>query len=87
MNCPSCKTGVLEPLGYIPLNAGPLQLHYVTGVEELSSPALYIHVCSKDPCGYVRVEAAPASLSLAKSIFREMRYAKTGTASNNKLPL
>lgn len=76
MNCPRCKSGVMESVGYIELKPGPLQIR----INEIpdNTPALDIRVCSKDSCGYAYMEAAPASLSLAKRNNRDILFQKTG---------
>lgn len=76
-NCPQCHTGVLESVGYIELKPGPLQLQIGSFIPD-QTPALNIRICSKDHCGYVHVEAAPASLSLAKRNIRDILFQKTG---------
>ncbi|MDF2651437.1 MAG: hypothetical protein K0Q73_7242 [Paenibacillus sp.] len=75
MNCPACIAGVLEAVGYVELKTGTLQIQLTPFVPE-NTAALIIKICSKDLCGHVKLEAAPASLSLAKSTLRDALYAK-----------
>jgi hypothetical protein len=77
MVCPKCQAGVLEPLGYIELKEGTLQLT-LSQFTPPNIPALEIRICSKDPCGNVEIEAAPGSLTLAKRLRREALFVKAG---------
>ncbi|MEB8638315.1 hypothetical protein P4H32_32325 [Bacillus cereus] len=80
MNCPNCFTGVLETVGFIELKTGVLEIQLTPFIPD-NTAALGIKICSKDLCGYVKLEAAPASLSLAKRTLRDAIYAK-----HRKLP-
>lgn len=70
MNCPICRRGVMEMIGYIPIQNGPLEVVMSFTVPK-GVPAIQIRICSLDHCGNLDLGAAPESLTLAKRIIRD----------------
>jgi hypothetical protein len=73
-NCPICHVGVVEIVGYIELKQGPLEFKLSKWPPE-ETPALAVKMCSREPCDYVRIGAAPKSHTLAKRMLRDFMYA------------
>jgi hypothetical protein len=74
-NCPECKTGVMEPLGYIEVKTGPVTIHF--GSEAPSNePAIAILMCSKEICGCVHFEGSPGTLRFVNELRRSMKTIK-----------
>jgi hypothetical protein len=83
MNCPKCKKGVMESLGFIPMNGESLFVIEVIHKTEQTSPlGLDIKVCSFDECGYSEMKAAPGTLSEAKRIIRKRLYKNISPDAN-----
>lgn len=74
-NCPLCHVGVLEIIGYIELRQGPLEFKFSMWPPE-NAPALTVKMCSRQPCDYVDLGAAPKSHTLAKRLLRDFMYAQ-----------
>lgn len=73
MNCPECKTGILECVAFIPIRQGTLEMIYAK-LPASDEPAISLYLCSRN-CGHVHLEAAPETLTLAKRSLRESAYA------------
>jgi len=67
--CPVCRKGVLESIAYFELKSGPINM-VMSRLPPINIPAITIEICSREPCNYMRLGAAPGSLSLAKSKLR-----------------
>lgn len=67
MNCPNCRVGVLEPLGYVKYewSDGKLEIDHSFTYSEGCQP---MYICSLDPCSYVETKGAPGLLTSAKKI-------------------
>lgn len=70
MNCPKCLNGVVEVIGYMELKEGPIEFVFAKLIPE-EMPAVTVELCSRTPCDYVTIGAAPESLSLAKRILKD----------------
>ena len=67
MNCPHCKTGVLETIGYFELD----ETRFTYGrFPPEKIPSLVISLCSRG-CEYVDIKAAPDALYMARKRLRE----------------
>jgi hypothetical protein len=74
MQCPRCRTGVLEAIGTFSLEEGALEVEYCQPHDHPKDVIMYI--CSKDECGYMEMKAAPGLLSALKRKIRDRRYAE-----------
>lgn len=68
-SCPECRTGIMEPLGYIELSEKTLQINYGRD-SPATEPAINILICSKEVCSCVRFVGSPGSLRIAKELRR-----------------
>lgn len=66
--------GVLETVGYVELQQGPLKFNFSMWPPE-NIPAITLKMCSREPCDYVDIGAAPKSQTLAKRLMRDFMYA------------
>ncbi|MED5052585.1 hypothetical protein P9850_12230 [Anoxybacillus rupiensis] len=71
MQCPRCRTGVLEAIGTFSLEEGALEVEYYQPYDRPKDVIIYI--CSKD--GYMEMKAAPGLLRALKRKIRDRRYA------------
>jgi hypothetical protein len=69
----------MEMIGYIELAEGSLRFRH-SRFPPINRPALTVSLCSREPCDFVDIKAAPESLTLAKRKLRDF------IASNRKLP-
>jgi|GEM_PF-2046208 len=74
MQCPKCRTGVLEAIGTFSLEEGALEVEYYQPYDRPKDAIIYI--CSKDECGYMEMKAAPGLLRALKRKIRDRRYAE-----------
>lgn len=76
MNCPNCRVGIMEPIGYIDLADGQCKFYYLRlpiPNEVNDRPALVIHVCSRE-CGHVHFESTKNSFFLLRQQAREAEF-------------
>lgn len=71
MNCPECKTGVLEPIGFIELNEN-LRFTY-SKFPPTQKPSLVIMLCSRG-CDYVQIKSSPNTMSFVRTQLKESMY-------------
>lgn len=74
MNCPKCKNGVMENLGFVKMNTnqdGNIVFEH-SFKRKKGRKAMFI--CSVDECSHVETTAAPGTLRIAKKIKRRIVF-------------
>ncbi|WP_019156891.1 hypothetical protein [Robertmurraya massiliosenegalensis] len=68
MNCPICRTAVLEVAGEICLDyIKPIELTLLFGISQNETNyKLFIYICSVDKCNYTKIEASREFLTHVK---------------------
>lgn len=72
-NCPECKTGVMESLGYMEVKAGPVSIHLGRDAPP-NEPAINILMCSKEICGCIHFEGSPGTLRFVNEFRRSIQH-------------
>lgn len=72
MNCPKCRSGILEQMSIIQMKENG-ELAY-TLTDDHTLDGIRIMVCSLDQCGYSELKATSGLLSTAKRIMRNRKY-------------
>lgn len=80
MNCLHCRTGVLEVVGYIEIDPGPLNLQLGFHVPE-DKPVIKLMICSNNECCRTELKAVPETLTIAKERLRERQYRRADSAA------
>lgn len=73
MQCPSCKTGILETIAYIDLaEAKSIDLRVrLAHYPPIRSLIMTLVVCSNDPCSHTQLISTPGFAREAKRLIRE----------------
>lgn len=71
-NCPECRTGVMEPIGFIEVKPGPMSLYFGRDAPE-NQPVIKMLMCSKEICGCIRFSGAPGTLRIVNELRRSIQ--------------
>ncbi|WP_141505066.1 hypothetical protein [Paenibacillus luteus] len=71
-NCPECKTGVMEPIGFFEVKSGPMSLYFGRDAPD-NQPAINMLMCSKEICGCIRFAGVPGTLRIVNELRRSIQ--------------